>query len=197
MTDKRSVPQAARKVRHEGLKFLDEFMRVLPNVRPMQNPSYDSAPRQYMRDTQTSRVYGSERELRRWLEVQNPPVEARFPDIPSAQRYVDDVLARPWPEYHGVSGSKVTVVGRHSVGTAHYWSSRIELPVVGHDVDDRRWALREIVLLHEIAHHFVGVEQGHNANWVMAMLLLTSQHMGMDIAKRLFRIYSEKGVAFQ
>lgn len=83
------------------------------------------------------------------------PIERRFADIASVQRYVDTVLQ--------VLGNgnmvlpPVHVRERAGHSRAHYEAGvRARLAVIAvplHLVDGRRWAARESVVLHEIAHH--------------------------------------------
>ncbi|GGL93446.1 TIGR04338 family metallohydrolase [Nakamurella endophytica] len=78
------------------------------------------------------------------------PVERHFGDVAGVQRYVDGVLQLNWVTVRWPrAGLPVRVRERRGQQRAHYeWASAtIAVPVAG------RWALRELVLLHEIAHH--------------------------------------------
>ena len=107
-------------------------------------------------------MYAAEDALGRLLErggsveffgsVVTLPVERRFADVASMQRYVDLVLSLLEGDLPNVQ-----VRERASAAKAHYEHPRpgrdavIAVPL--HLVGGRRWAARESVLLHEIAHH--------------------------------------------
>ncbi len=80
------------------------------------------------------------------------PVERRFADLPSVQRYVVAVLAldavrSAWP-----TAEPVRVRERAGASRAHYEPPGvIAIPLMGSV--ERRWAARETVVLHELAHH--------------------------------------------
>lgn len=117
------------------------------------------------RDLHRSSVYAAEDQLGRALERGGVveffgstlmlPIERRFADIPSVQRYVDSVL-----KVLGECGlvlPPVNIRERAGHTRAHYERARgagaavIAVPL--HLVDGRRWAGRESVVLHELAHH--------------------------------------------
>jgi putative metallohydrolase (TIGR04338 family) len=114
------------------------------------------------RDTHRSAVYSAEDALARQLDrggtidffgsTLTLPIERRFADVPSIQRYVDRVVvivAQGLPP--------VRVRERAGLTKAHYEAQRgdraavIAVPLAL--VDGRRWAARESVVIHEIAHH--------------------------------------------
>lgn len=130
-----------------------------------------SASRRRPRDRTRSQVYTAEDQIARLfddalataepvrVEVRGPdgrtavvdvPLEVRFADVAAMQRYVDELLRLPAVAPH-VGGRAVTVqAAANPRGTsAHYQpaTSRIHIPMAG------RWARRELVLLHELAHH--------------------------------------------
>jgi putative metallohydrolase (TIGR04338 family) len=118
------------------------------------------------RDTGREAVYAAENQVARLLDraAQFPivliagsritlPPERHFADLASIRRYVSDVLSMPavrerWP----AAARPVTVRERRGAAKAHYdfATSTIAVPIRGQKA---RWALRELVLLHEIAHH--------------------------------------------
>ena len=121
------------------------------------------------RDQHRSAVYAAEDQLGRLLarggtvdfygSTLTLPVERRFADIASVQRYVESVLALPsvrerWPHV-----APVRVRERSGLSRAHYEpatptrSAAIAIPLAG--PVEVRWAARETVVLHEIAHHMV------------------------------------------
>ncbi len=80
------------------------------------------------------------------------PVEARFASLDSIRDYLDRVLALPGVvERFGSSVRPVRVRARRGASAATYESAGgvIAIPVSA----DGKWALRELVLLHELAHH--------------------------------------------
>lgn len=82
------------------------------------------------------------------------PPERRFADIASVRRYVTAVL--------GMVGCEVPVQvrERRGSGRAHYdaATATIAIPLTG--IGPQRWAAREIVVLHEVAHHLIAIEFG-------------------------------------
>lgn len=116
-----------------------------------------------IRDRRRSAVYAVEEQWAQQLarggtveffgSLLQVPTERRFADIPSVQRYVDAVLGliavvTQWPAAPGVR-----VRERAGTGRAHYADDVIALPLRGHVGE--RWAARESVVLHELAHHLV------------------------------------------
>lgn len=112
------------------------------------------------------------------------PTERRFADLDSVQRWVDAVLAldevgRRWPETPGCR-----VRARRGASRAHYAApGEIAVPL------DDRWALREVVLCHELAHHLVfhdgAVSVGvpaHGHEFVDAYVALVDVVIGPEVA---------------
>ncbi len=115
------------------------------------------------RDHTKTRAYHAEWQLQRMLDRQldcptvvvagstiTLPAERKFGDLESIQRYVDAVLALPsvqarWPER---AVRPVRVQRRPRDDAAHYRMGVIAIPDHG-----RRWAMREVTVLHELAHH--------------------------------------------
>jgi putative metallohydrolase (TIGR04338 family) len=160
------------------------------------------------RDTQRAKVYAAEEFVRtlfdRAAEHGNRvveffgtqltlPPEGRFASAPSVQRYVDDVLAHPavrarWP---GVGA--LTVRPRRGAAAAHYERSDDGATIA---VPDHRstWALRELVVLHEIAHHLSDVEPPHGPEFVATFCGLAEVVMGPEVAHVLRIVYAKEGV---
>ena len=110
------------------------------------------------------------------------PPERRFADIASVQRWVDEVLALSpvtalWPGVPGCSARP-----RAGAAKAHYEPpATIALPV------SERWALRELVLCHELAHHLTEhtsgpAVAGHGREFVDSYLALTELVIGSEVA---------------
>ena len=106
-----------------------------------------------MRDSERSKTYDAENEVLAILLGQGTvemfgsrfaiPDERKFSDIAGVQRYVDAVMD------HVGQPKSITVRERKGQTKAHYepLNQVIAVPV------GTRWALREMVILHEIAHH--------------------------------------------
>lgn len=141
-----------------------------------------------MRDSQREKVYQAENRLcgiydnaeqigHRMVTLDGCdltlPPEAKFGCIESIQRYVDTVVGR----------GQVTVRERRGASVAHYepWSHTIAIPN-GRD----RWACREIVVLHELAHHRTrsdhsGGVAAHGPEFVAALTQLLTDTMGPEV----------------
>lgn len=125
-------------------------------------------------------------------EVTLPP-EGRFASVESVQRYVDDVLALPavrdaWP-----SAGPVAVRPRRGVAAAHYESSG-EAAVIAVPARGTTWALRELVVLHELVHHLAFTDPPHGPEFVAAMCDLAAIVMGAELGYVLRRVYAQEGV---
>ncbi|PXX05157.1 TIGR04338 family metallohydrolase [Mycolicibacterium moriokaense] len=161
------------------------------------------------RDTQRAKVYAAEEFVRtlfdRAAEHGNRvvdffgtqltlPPEARFASAPSAQRYVDEVLAHPAVRARWPSVGALTVRARRGAAAAHYERSDEDGATVA--VPDRRstWALRELVVLHEIAHHLSDAEPAHGPQFVATLCGLAEVVMGPEVAHVLRVVYAKEGV---
>lgn len=120
------------------------------------------------RDSQRARVYDAEALVRgiferaeefgaRTVEVHGShltlPVERKFASVESVQNYVDRVLALNWVRAQWErAATPITVRARAGSKAAHYEVGDAVLAVPLH-VHGTAWALRELVVLHEVAHH--------------------------------------------
>jgi putative metallohydrolase (TIGR04338 family) len=153
------------------------------------------------RDTQRARVYAAEEFVRtlfdRAAEHGNRvvdffgtqltlPPEGRFASAASVQRYVDDVLA------HVGGDRRLTVRARRGATAAHYERHDDEAVIA---VPDRRtsWALRELVVLHEIAHHLNDAEPAHGPEFVATFCELAEVVMGPEVGHVLRVVYAKEG----
>lgn len=169
-------------------------------------------PATHPRDSTRAGVYAGEDRVARLLDrsaefpvvevagsrITLPP-ERHFGDLAGVQRYVDAVLAldwivRRWPR---AAGLPVTVRERHGASKAHYavdpatGRGTIAVPVRG---PEARWALRELVVLHEIAHHLTSsVDTGHGPDFTGRMLELVGGVMGEEIAFLLRVAWADQG----
>lgn len=159
-------------------------------------------------DARRSRVYAAEQQVARLLDraargattvdffgsTLTVPVERRFGDIASMQRWVDGVLdLQPvldrWP-----STPPCQVRERRGGTKAHYQPpSEIAVPTSA-------WATRELVLCHELAHHLAHHdpdappdEPGHGPAWVAAYLDLVGIVVGLEVALLLRAGLDEAG----
>lgn len=153
------------------------------------------------RDLQKSKVYAAENILARLysraVESENPvvtingvtvtlPPEARFASVESIQAYVDRVLAMPAvrEEFGDAATRPVRVRRRRGSKAAHYCAGEIAIP----DQHDGKWAMRELVVLHELAHHLARIG-GHGPRFANTMLTLFGLVLGPEtelIGRMLF-----------
>lgn len=156
------------------------------------------------RDAQRAKVYAAEDFVRTMFdraatrgnravdffgtEVTLPP-EGRFASVESVQRYVDDVLALPRVREAWPTAGSLAVRARRGVAAAHYEGSAIAVPEHG-----TGWALRELVVLHELAHHLSHADPAHGPEFVATMCELTSIVMGAELGYVLRVVYAQEGV---
>jgi putative metallohydrolase (TIGR04338 family) len=122
------------------------------------------------------------------------PPEGRFGSVESVQRYVDEVLALPsvqqcWPEV-----SPLRVRARRAATAAHYENSDGAGTIAVPDRDTADWALRELVVLHEVAHHLCQAEPPHGPEFVATICELTQLVMGPELGHVLRVVYAKEGV---
>ena len=170
------------------------------------------------RDGQRAKVYAAEQFVRTLFDrahehgngtveffganVTLPP-EARFASVDSVQRYVDDVLRLPSVRERWPDAEALTVRARRGATAAHYeydgHLATIAVPEQDHSPSLRSprhttWALRELVVLHEIAHHLCRTEPPHGPEFVAAFCELAGTVMGPEVAHVLRVIYAKEGV---
>jgi putative metallohydrolase (TIGR04338 family) len=82
------------------------------------------------------------------------PDDRKFGDIDAVQRYVDAVLALDWVRRAAPERARVPVTVRARAGAtkAEYEYRTQTIAVPTHRVGGH-WAMRELVVLHELAHH--------------------------------------------
>lgn len=155
-----------------------------------------------MRDSQRSKVYAAQNVLH-WLyesaeATGNPvvtvngvtvtlPPEARFACVQSMQDYITKVMHLPPIEAY----KRFTPVIRERKGTtkAHYQSGTIAIPIHRQG----RWAQRELVLLHELAHHLAPGDQ-HGPTFVSTFLTLLGAVMGPEVELVARMVFIDNGV---
>jgi putative metallohydrolase (TIGR04338 family) len=159
------------------------------------------------RDSQRSKVYAAEDFVRMLFdrsaehgsgvvdffgtELTLPP-EGRFGSVQSVQRYVDSVLSHPAVRQRWPGVGPLAVRARRGVTAAHY-EHRGGCAVVA--VPERpTWALRELVVLHEIAHHLCDAQPPHGPQFVAAFCELAGAVMGPEVQHVLRVVYLKEGV---
>ncbi|TKV56922.1 TIGR04338 family metallohydrolase [Nakamurella flava] len=161
-----------------------------------------------VRDGQRSRVYEAEHLVQRIFDraVDHPvvqvagstvvlPPERHFGDLDGVQRYVDAVLRQAWVRARW-SRAAVPVSVRSRAGTdgAHYERAGAVIAVPVHRPG--RWALRELVVLHELAHHLApdDPEAGHGPAFTHRFVELVDGTVGPEAALLLRVTYADVGV---
>ncbi len=136
-----------------------------------------------------SRVYAAEDTLMFLLDNGGPvtflgssltmPVERRFGDVDAVRRYLGEVRARPWG-HPQVPEPVVRLRKGHR--RAHWQDGVIALP---DGIGDKGWAMREVVVLHEYAHHvtwFGHRVTGHGSAFQNVYLELLEHAIGPEAA---------------
>lgn len=154
-----------------------EFARVsvhLPRDRTGAIVHRSVEPVRYTRDNQQSKVYAAEHQLQRMIDsiakfptleiagstvTLHPPL--RFGALEQVQHYVRTVCDNE-------GASRLDVRLSRAQRWARYHGSYISLPTGGKD--GGRWAWREEVVLHEIAHHLT---PGHEHDGVFCARLIS------------------------
>lgn len=155
------------------------------------------------RDTQRAKVYAAEAFVRTVFDraaengsaaidffgepITLPP-EAKFSSVAAVQGYVDRVLSLVgdrWP------APAVRVRARRGATAAHYESITATIAVPERQT---RWALRELVVLHEIAHHLSPQPPAHGRAFTAAFCELAATVMGPEAGHVLRVVYAKEGV---
>jgi len=165
------------------------------------------------RDTDRAAVYEAENLVRRLLDrsAEFPvievagsritlPVERRFGSVESVQTYVDTALAIPavrerWPDR---STCRCTVRRRRGSSQAHYEfaGAVIAVPTAISDRRGTAWAMREMVVLHELAHHLLGeLDAIHGKGFRESMLDLVDILLGPELRLLLLVSYADAAAA--
>lgn len=124
------------------------------------------------------------------------PIERKFASLESVQAYLDAVLAldwvaATWPH----AGRTVTVRARSGSTAAHYERDTASIALPLHQ-NNKAWALRELVLLHELAHHFGDdQEPQHGGAFVDRYLTLVTEIIGFEVGFLLRAMMAENGAA--
>ena len=162
------------------------------------------------RDSQRSRVYAAEGFVRTMFDraaahssraidffgasITLPP-EARFASLAAVQRYVDEVLAMPAVSAIRPAPGPVVVRSRRSATAAHYERTGERAVIAIPDRISAHWALRELVVLHETAHHLCEPDgPAHGPEFVATMCALAAAVMGPEAGHVLRVVYAKQGV---
>lgn len=160
------------------------------------------------RDSQRQRLYDAENTLRRFydtaLAIDNPvitvggitltlPPEARFASIESIQSYVDRVRALPSLAHHPRAAIPVFVRARQGDSKAHYENSRAVIAIPD---NLGSWAMRELIVLHELAHHFAWGDQ-HGSRFAAAFLDILGAVLGPEVELALRVLFDQHEVSYR
>ncbi|MEZ0365619.1 TIGR04338 family metallohydrolase [Mycobacterium sp. pUA109] len=158
------------------------------------------------RDAQRAKVYAAEEFVRtlfdRAAEHGAPvveffgtqltlPPEARFGSVAAVQRYVHDVLALPAVRQRWPAVAALTVRARRGATAAHYEPPGVIAVPDGHGAG---WAMRELVVLHEVAHHLCDAHPAHGPQFVATLCTLAELVMGAEVGHVLRVVYAKVGV---
>jgi putative metallohydrolase (TIGR04338 family) len=161
-----------------------------------------------VRDTQRAKVYAAEEFVRTLFDRADEhgnrvveffgtqltlPPEGRFGSTVSVQRYVDDVLDMAAIRERWPGREPLAVRARRGVTAAHYERADDGAGVAVPD-GRTRWALRELVVLHEIAHHLCDAEPPHGPEFIATFCDLAGVVMGPEVAHVLRVVYTKEGV---
>jgi len=157
-----------------------------------------------VRTTKTDeRVYAVERQVQ-WfydnvpsrranisgVELQLEP-EARFGDLEGIRRYVERVQAMPavLEAFPAHLHRPVRVRERQTGHAAHY-----KLNVIAVNTRGDGWAMRELVILHELAHHYADTP-GHGPKFIAAEVELFKLVMGPQVSLALRLLFDQHNLA--
>jgi putative metallohydrolase (TIGR04338 family) len=143
-------------------------------------------------DPERAKVYGVESTLRELIAQANAvpggpvavvvgaskvvlPLEVRFGDVASVQRYCDKVMALEQLKAHWPV-RPVSVRKRRGLKKAHWETSDVIA------IPDADWAMRETVVLHELAHHLTPRALNHGPAFQGALLELYCEAMAPEVA---------------
>lgn len=151
------------------------------------------------RDGHRARVYAAEDQFHALLDrggvvdfhgsLLELPAERRFGDLAAVQRYLDTIRTLTW----GHPDTPRPVVRRRRGGAKAEWRAPAEIAVPDQD----RWALREVVVLHEYAHHVghhTGTGSGHDRGFCRLHVELVRCALGPVAGTLLLAGYHEAGV---
>ena len=98
-------------------------------------------------------------------------------------------VRQQWPEV-----SPPAVRARRAATAAHYENHDGAGVIAVPDRDTADWAMRELVVLHEVAHHLCRALPAHGAEFVATMCTLAALVMGPEVGHVLRVVYAKEGV---
>lgn len=119
------------------------------------------------------------------------PVERKFASIESIQAYVDKVLALPEVIEAYPNLPPCGVRARKGDSQAHYSPSKREIAIPD---ELGSWALRETVVLHELAHHLAYLD-GHGARFRRAEIFLYGLCMSPEVGLAQQVLWAQAGLS--
>ncbi len=149
-----------------------------------------------VRDSQRSKVYDAQHLVMRVFDRSadfptmdvagsrlTVPVERKFGAVQSVQTYVDALLGLGWVRQTWPRATlPVTVRIRAGDQAAHYERLSSTMAVPGH-IGGTAWAMRELVILHELAHHLDPTgEPAHGPGFAGILLELIGEIIGPEAA---------------
>ena len=163
-----------------------------------------------IRDSQRSRVYSAEQFVRTLFdraaqhrsraidffgEAITLPPEARFASLESVARYLGEVLALPSVMARWPNAGPITVRPRRAATAAHYENHDGTGVIAVPERGAAGWAMRELVVLHELAHHLAaGTGPAHGPGFVATFCDLAGAVMGPEVGHVLRVVYTKEGV---
>ncbi|MGH3632649.1 TIGR04338 family metallohydrolase [Mycobacterium sp.] len=161
-----------------------------------------------VRDAQRSKVYAAEEFVRTLFDraaqhgsrdvaffgarLTLPP-EARFGSVAAVQRYVNEVLELPAVRRQWPTAPPLRVRARRAATAAHYENRQDTGIIAVPDHDTADWAMRELVVLHEIAHHLCDAHPPHGPQFVATMCRLAELVMGPELGHVLRIVFNKEG----
>ncbi|WP_236995105.1 TIGR04338 family metallohydrolase [Gordonia phthalatica] len=123
------------------------------------------------------------------------PAEARFGTVDDVAAYVERVLALgPVGERFERAALPVVVRARRGHRAAHYERGGTTIAVP--DSAEGRWALRELVVVHELAHHLDEIaDPAHGPSFVATLIDLVDLVMGPETALVYRVIFGDSGLS--
>ncbi|WLP92065.1 TIGR04338 family metallohydrolase [Gordonia sp. NB41Y] len=124
------------------------------------------------------------------------PTEALFGSVDSVRDYVSRVVSMPAVlERFPRSGVPVAVRSRGGFRSAEYRRVGGHAEIAIPDTREGRWALRELVVLHELAHHLDdGDGPAHGRGFVLTLTELVGTVLGPEAGFVYRVILAESGV---
>jgi putative metallohydrolase (TIGR04338 family) len=159
------------------------------------------------RDDQRARVYAAEQFVRTLFDRAGErasrtveffgtqltlPPEARFGSVEAVADYVGKVLAMPAVRQRW-QPEALTVRARRGQTAAHY-EYQSGTAVIAVPDGSARWALRELVILHEVAHHLCPAQPAHGGAFATTFCELAEIVMGPEAGHVLRVVYAKEGV---